>query len=36
MPKMHYMIRVVHDEQNKQHVLQNEICHDDEMTILMA
>ncbi len=25
MPKMRYMIRVVHDEQNKWHVLQNEI-----------
>jgi len=28
------MIRVVHDEQNKRHVLQNEICHDDEMSIV--
>jgi hypothetical protein len=36
MPKMCYMRRVVHDEQNKLHVLQNEICHDDAISILMA
>jgi hypothetical protein len=36
IPKMCYMIRVVHDEQNKWHVLQNEIYHDDAISILMA
>ncbi len=36
MPKMCYMIRVVHDEQNKWHVLQMRLCHDDAISILMA